>query len=55
MDFVEKTVHPGNDVEIRLKADPGSLCSVGVVDKSINLLGGDHQITPEKVMLCFHY
>jgi len=49
MKFDQDTVYPGNDVSFNLKASPGSLCSVGVVDKSINLLGGDHQLTPEQV------
>ena len=49
MKFDQDTVYPGNDVSFNLKASPGSLCSVGVVDKSINLLGGDHQLTPEKI------
>ena len=53
MKFDKQTVYPGNEVTVNLKASPGSLCSVGVVDKSINLLGGDHQITPDQVFSCY--
>ncbi|XP_052100569.1 alpha-2-macroglobulin-like isoform X3 [Mytilus californianus] len=49
MKFDQDTVYPGNEVNINLKAAPGSLCSVGVVDKSINLLAGNHQITPDQI------
>nr|KAG5694345.1 hypothetical protein BaRGS_035213 [Batillaria attramentaria] len=49
MEFSEKTVLPGAETKIQLEAAPGSVCGVGVVDKSVNILGGDHQITPEKV------
>lgn len=53
MKFDQDTVYPGNEVNVNLKAAPGSLCSVGVVDKSINLLAGNHQITPDQV--CFNF
>ena len=49
MKFNKDTVYPGNDVKFNVKASPGSICSVGVVDKSINLLAGNNQLTPEKV------
>lgn len=49
MEFTEESVLPGTETNIRLEAAPGSVCGVGVVDKSVNILGGDHQITPEKV------
>ena len=49
MDFTDEKVMPGEETTIRLKASAGSVCSVGVVDKSVNILGGDHQITPAKV------
>ncbi|CAC5364876.1 unnamed protein product [Mytilus coruscus] len=49
MKFDQDTVYPGNEVNVNLKAAPGSLCSVGVVDKSINLLAGNHQITPDQI------
>ncbi|XP_046354855.2 alpha-2-macroglobulin-like protein 1 isoform X3 [Haliotis rufescens] len=48
-DFLEKKVIPGREATLRLQAEPGSLCSIGMIDKSINILGGDHQLTPEKM------
>ncbi len=48
-DFLEKKVLPGGEATLRVKAEPGSVCSIGVVDKSINILGGEHQLTPNKV------
>ncbi|XP_067665112.1 alpha-2-macroglobulin-like protein 1 isoform X2 [Haliotis asinina] len=47
LEFLEKKVIPGMEATLRLQATPGSLCSVGVIDKSINILGGDHQLTPD--------
>ncbi|XP_021351698.1 alpha-2-macroglobulin-like isoform X2 [Mizuhopecten yessoensis] len=49
MRFEPKTAYPGSEATIRVKAEAGSFCSIGVVDKSINLLGGNHQLTPEKI------
>ncbi|XP_050400640.1 alpha-1-macroglobulin isoform X3 [Patella vulgata] len=50
MEFTEEQVLPGATTGIKLEAAPGSLCSIGIVDKSVNILGGDHQITPEKLL-----
>ncbi|KAL5004830.1 hypothetical protein ScPMuIL_018286 [Solemya velum] len=49
MNFDENSVYPGSPATLRITADPGSLCSVGVVDKSITLLGGSNQLTPKQV------
>lgn len=49
MEFVNSPVKPGTNATIRVSGDPGSACSIGVVDKSIELLKADHQLTPEKV------
>ena len=49
MEFADKTVAPGAETSIHLEAASGSVCGIGVVDKSVNILGGDHQITPKKV------
>lgn len=51
MEFSDKKVSPGEETSIHLEAAAGSVCGVGVVDKSVNILGGDHQITPKKVRL----
>jgi hypothetical protein len=37
-------------VQMKLKASPESLCSVSVVDKSVELLGGRNQLTPGQVL-----
>ena len=49
MEFSKDTVLPGDEMTVHLEAAAGSVCGIGVVDKSVNILGGDHQITPEKV------
>lgn len=51
MEFNSATVLPGENVDITLKATAGSVCGVGIVDKSVNVLGGKHQITPKLVSL----
>lgn len=49
MEFVNSPIKPGTNATIRVSGDSGSACSIGVVDKSIELLKADHQLTPEKV------
>ncbi|XP_074852369.1 alpha-2-macroglobulin-like protein 1 [Carettochelys insculpta] len=48
LDFSEKEDLPGSKVSLNLKADPGSLCSVRAVDKSVRLKD-DSLMTPESV------
>lgn len=55
MEFVKSPIKPGSNTTIRVTGDPGSVCSIGVVDKSIELLKADHQLTPEKVLFCYNY
>ncbi|KAL3865698.1 hypothetical protein ACJMK2_043060 [Sinanodonta woodiana] len=50
MEFVSAKVRPGEVTAFKLHASPNSLCSVGMVDKSVSLLGGQHQLTPKKVL-----
>lgn len=50
MEFVKSPIKPGSNATIRVSGDPGSVCSIGVVDKSIEILKADHQLTPEKVL-----
>ncbi|KAK3584720.1 hypothetical protein CHS0354_036497 [Potamilus streckersoni] len=50
MEFASVKVGPGEETMFRLQASPNSLCSVGMVDKSVNLMGGDHQLTPARVL-----
>nr|XP_006120000.1 alpha-2-macroglobulin-like protein 1 [Pelodiscus sinensis] len=48
--FSETEDLPGSKVSLNLKADPGSLCSIRAVDKSV-LLKEDNIMTPESVYL----
>lgn len=40
MTFKQNNVRPGSHVDLTLKASPGSLCSTGMIDKSVYLHGG---------------
>ncbi|XP_053896163.1 alpha-2-macroglobulin-like protein 1 [Malaclemys terrapin pileata] len=48
LDFSEEEDLPGSKVNLHLKADPGSLCSVRALDKRV-LLKDDRVMTPESV------
>jgi hypothetical protein len=43
---------PGARTQLQIRADAGSLCAIGVVDKSVHILGGSNQLTLGKVL--FH-
>ncbi|KAL4228080.1 Alpha-2-Macroglobulin [Mactra antiquata] len=47
--FDESSVRPGDDLNYKIKASAGSTCFVGMVDKSVMLLGGSNQVTPKQV------
>ncbi|KAH9505790.1 hypothetical protein Btru_055818 [Bulinus truncatus] len=49
MAFSETTVLPGHKVDIKINAESDSVCGVGIVDKSVNILGGNHQVTSEMI------
>ncbi len=49
MEFVDEEALPGEMTKLKIQAAPGSLCGVGVVDKSVQLLGGDNQLKRSKV------
>ncbi|XP_059165523.1 alpha-1-macroglobulin-like isoform X2 [Physella acuta] len=49
MSFDKESVLPGESVNIELEAAPESICGVGIIDKSLNILGGQHQIKPELI------
>ncbi|XP_033634887.1 uncharacterized protein LOC117296122 isoform X3 [Asterias rubens] len=49
MEFVDEEALPGDMTKLKIQAAPGSLCGVGVVDKSVQLLGGDNQLKRSKV------
>lgn len=48
--FSKQRAKPGEEVDIELKASAGSLCSYGIVDKSVFLEGGDNQLTLDKAL-----
>ncbi|XP_041482021.1 alpha-2-macroglobulin-like isoform X2 [Lytechinus variegatus] len=51
VEFVnERVIRPGQTASIALNARNGSLCALGVVDRSVHILGGDNQLSKEKVM-----
>ena len=50
MTFSKSTARPGEGVNIRFSASPRSLCSYGVIDKSVFLEGGDNQLSPSKAL-----
>jgi len=52
MTFADTQVRPGRETALRVSAsDTSSLCSVAVVDKSIELMGATSQLTKAKVRL----
>lgn len=51
--FKKSKIRPGKATTVRVKADSGSLCGIGVVDKSVHLVGADNQMSPEKVLTDF--
>ncbi|CAG2193401.1 CD109 [Mytilus edulis] len=50
MEFDKKTVEPGQAVNLKVKADPGSLVNILAVDKSVLLLGNANDITANNVL-----
>jgi hypothetical protein len=49
MSFDEVKVKPGANVNLNVGASPSSTCFVGMLDKSVTLLGGNNQLTPGQV------
>ena len=49
--FIDDEKYPGAVTSLRIKADAMSLCSVGVVDKSVHLLGRANALTLQQVRL----
>lgn len=52
MEFEEETAKPGDDVTLNLKASNNSMCFVGMVDKSVTLIGGNNMLTKGQVCTC---
>lgn len=49
MDFGVEQLYPGESVSVDVRADADSVCALGVVDKSVHLLGGNNQLNIDKV------
>lgn len=49
MTFNKDKVRPGANTKMTIEATPFSLCAIGMVDESVHLLGGNNQITPDKI------
>ncbi|XP_078606811.1 alpha-2-macroglobulin-like isoform X3 [Branchiostoma floridae x Branchiostoma japonicum] len=47
--FPKESQLPGATTKLTVKASPGSLCSVGVVDKSVHLMRSSNQLTQGKI------
>ncbi|KAH3834855.1 hypothetical protein DPMN_108188 [Dreissena polymorpha] len=52
MSLDRKEARPGTELNLNVEGAPGSTCFIGMLDKSVTLLGENNQITPEKVSLC---
>jgi len=52
--FSESEARPGSPMTFTVAAAPGSLCSVGMMDKSVSLLAGNKLVTPEMVGTNIH-
>lgn len=51
LDFADSQVKPNGETTLDVTADPDSLCGVGVVDKSVYVLGGDNVLTKDAVCI----
>ncbi|XP_014770566.1 pregnancy zone protein [Octopus bimaculoides] len=49
MMFNKDSAQPKIDVKLSVKATAKSLCAISMVDKSVHILGGNNQISPENV------
>ena len=47
--FLQTEAYPGDAVELELRAAAGSLCAVGVVDRSVYAVQAEEALTAEKV------
>eukprot|EP00057_Strongylocentrotus_purpuratus_P015958 XP_011670432.1 PREDICTED: alpha-2-macroglobulin [Strongylocentrotus purpuratus] len=45
-----REIRPGQTASIALNARPSSLCALGVVDKSVHIMGGNNQLSKAKVL-----
>ncbi|XP_071965598.1 pregnancy zone protein-like [Antedon mediterranea] len=49
LQFEENMTRPGDKTILRVQSSSNSLCAIGIVDKSVELLGTTNQITNDKV------
>ena len=49
MSWNKKKVAPGSPVDLTLTASSPSLCGIRVVDKSVNLIGGNTDFTQKDI------
>ena len=47
--------YPGDNVTMEIRAEPGSLCAVGVVDRSIHVIEEPSYLSIEKVSACLSW
>jgi len=45
-----KKVHPNQDVTLHLKSEPGALCGLSLIDKSVDLLGNPNKVNKERIV-----
>ncbi|PIK61577.1 putative pregnancy zone protein, partial [Apostichopus japonicus] len=53
LEFSEPEVEPGSETTLKVSAENGSLCGIGIVDKSVYVLGGENKLTPKKLFAVF--
>ena len=53
--FDSESYRPGQTAKINFSAAPGSKLAYSAVDKSLHLLGGENQITPDRVIKYNNY
>ncbi|XP_033108574.1 pregnancy zone protein-like [Anneissia japonica] len=49
LDFEDDETRPGETTTLTVESEANSLCAVGIVDKSVELLGSTNQLTTDKV------
>ncbi|XP_071499842.1 pregnancy zone protein-like [Diadema antillarum] len=50
LDFADDEVKPGESTTMKVTSQANSLCGLGIVDKSVHILGGDNSITSNKLI-----
>ena len=49
--FAHTELYPGKATTLEIRADQGSLCAIGIIDKSVHLLRGPHRLTVDTVRI----